>query len=99
MGARILRRRRNNPGEQLPYGEWVPAHAVRFNDDGTVSLMTDGGGVLSNRGRRRNVAAGFYDEDGYFHPIRASYDYSRSRAGEPPLKRKSKKKKRRAKRR
>jgi hypothetical protein len=35
-----------------------------------------------NPRRRRNVAAGFYDEDGYFHPIRASYDYSRSRAGE-----------------
>ena len=31
---------------------------------------------------QRNVAAGFYDEDGYFHPIRASYDYSSKRAGE-----------------
>lgn len=35
-------------------------------------------------GRRflKNIAAGFYDEDGVFHPIRASYDYSSSRAGE-----------------
>lgn len=31
---------------------------------------------------KTNVAAGFYDEDGYFHPIRASYDYSPKRAGE-----------------
>jgi hypothetical protein len=32
--------------------------------------------------RSRNVAAGFVDEEGIFHPIRASYDYSRKRAGE-----------------
>lgn len=32
--------------------------------------------------RRRNVAAGFYDEDGIFHPIRASYDYNRARTHE-----------------
>jgi hypothetical protein len=32
--------------------------------------------------RRTNVMAGFYDEDGQFHPIRAAKDYSRSRAGE-----------------
>jgi hypothetical protein len=38
--------------------------------------------------RRRNIAAGFYDEDGYFHPIRASYDYSAKRAGETPKRRK-----------
>lgn len=31
---------------------------------------------------RQNVAAGFYDEDGGFHPIRASFDYSAKRAGE-----------------
>jgi len=35
-------------------------------------------------GRRylRNIAAGFYDADGVFHPIRASFDYSSKRAGE-----------------
>lgn len=32
--------------------------------------------------RARNVAAGFVDEDGIFHPLRASFDYSASRAGE-----------------
>src|SRR5579871_6462593 len=32
--------------------------------------------------KRRNVAAGYHDEDGYFHPIRASYDYDPKRAGE-----------------
>lgn len=32
--------------------------------------------------KKRNVAAGFYDEDGYFHPIRASFDYDSHRAGE-----------------
>lgn len=39
--------------------------------------------ALAN-GRRylRNVAAGFYDDEGVFHPIRASYDYSAKRAGE-----------------
>lgn len=46
---------------------------------------------------KRNIAAGFYDEDGIFHPIRASFDYDRSRAGDKPKKRA--KPKRRAKRR
>lgn len=31
---------------------------------------------------KRNIAAGFYDEDGQFHPIRASFDYSPGRVGE-----------------
>jgi hypothetical protein len=30
----------------------------------------------------RNVAAGFYDEEGIFHPMRASHDYDPSRVGE-----------------
>lgn len=42
----------------------------------------------SNPRRKRNVAAGFYDEDGYFHPIRASYDYDRKRGGDRPKRRK-----------
>lgn len=35
-------------------------------------------------GRRflRNIAAGFYDASGVFHPIRASDDYDRRRVGE-----------------
>ena len=46
----MARRRRRNP-EELPYGEWVPAHAVRFNEDGTVSLMTEG---RNGNSRQRN---------------------------------------------
>lgn len=34
-----MARRRKNPG--IEAGEWIPAHAVRFNEDGTVSLMTE----------------------------------------------------------
>jgi hypothetical protein len=46
---------------------------------------------------RNNVAAGFVDEEGIFHPIRASYDYDRGRGGD--AKRKAAKgKKKRAKR-
>jgi hypothetical protein len=52
--------------------------------------------------RMRNVAAGFVDEDGIFHPLRASFDYSASRAGEgrrgtKPTKKARKKSIRRAK--
>jgi hypothetical protein len=95
-GARIIRRR--NPAahaQELPFGEWVPAHAVKFNQDGTVEVMTESPAhaAAHNRGRR-NIAAGFYDEDGYFHPIRASWDYSRSRAGEGPKRRKPAKRRR-----
>ncbi len=32
--------------------------------------------------RRQNIAAGFHDEDGVFHPIRASHDYDPARVGE-----------------
>ena len=34
----------------LPYDEWIPAHAVKFNSDGTTSLMTEE--HRHNRGRR-----------------------------------------------
>ena len=51
-----------------------------------------------NPGRkRRNIAAGFYDEDGYFHPIRASYDYSPGHGGDKARKAPAKKKKAKAK--
>ena len=94
-GARVISRRRNplHHSHELPYGEWVPAHAVKFNDDGTVDVMTES---QHNRGRR-NIAAGFYDEEGIFHPIRSSYDYQPRRAGER-VKRKKKPAKRRRRR-
>lgn len=37
--------------------------------------------------KARNIMAGFYDEDGEFHPIRASSDYDPSRAGDSRPKR------------
>lgn len=99
--ARRVKLRRNPGAGDLPYDEWIPAHAVKFNShDGSTSLMTETHRA-SNRGRRRrrNVAAGWVEEEtGIFHPIRASYDYSRSRAGEKPVKkRRAKAKKRKAK--
>ena len=50
-GARVIRRRRNplHHPHELPYGEWVPAHAVKFNNDGTVDVMTE---AQHNRGRK-----------------------------------------------
>lgn len=83
-------KRKNARVPKPPYGKWIRAKAVKFNRSGTVQVK-----ALSNptkRRKRRNVAAGFYDEDGYFHPIRASYDYSRSRAGEGTRKATTKKK-------
>lgn len=52
-------------------------------------------------GRRylKNIAAGFYDEDGIFHPIRASYDYSPGRAGEARRRRPKAKKRTKTRRR
>lgn len=45
----------SNHGEIQP-DEWVPTHAVKFNEDGTVDLMTEPAAALANR-RRRNAAA------------------------------------------
>ena len=39
-----------NPEDKnhLPYDEWIPVHAVRFNADGTTSLMTEKEGAARN---------------------------------------------------
>jgi len=42
--------------------------------------------------KRKNIAAGFHDDEGIFHPIRASFDYDPSRGGDRPRKGKRKKK-------
>lgn len=92
--ARQTRRRRNPEGE-LPYGEWVPAHAVRFNHDGTVSVMTEP--RTGNRGgRRRNARIedlrdglvyvyltnfGYYAEEG-FSTLRQAIKWAQSRGFE-----------------
>jgi len=58
---------------------WTGAKVRRLpSGDVQVSLPPK----LAAGGRRRNIAAGFYDEEGIFHPIRASFDYQASRAGE-----------------
>lgn len=49
---------------------------------GAIALLVWGFGGSIRANPRRNVAAGFYDDVGVFHPIRASYDYSPARAGE-----------------
>ena len=55
----MTRRRRvklvRNPehADHLPYDEWIPAHAVKFNSDGTTSLMTEEHGHYHNRARNR----------------------------------------------
>lgn len=71
--------------KQVGYGVWIPATAVKFNRDGSASI--------ARSSRRRNIAAGFYEEEtGIFHPIRASYDYSGTRGGDRPPKRTKRKK-------
>ena len=70
-GARVISRRRNplHHPHELPYGEWVPAHAVKFNDDGTVDVMTE-----SQHNRGMPNVAGYKDATG-FHPIRWDPEY------------------------
>jgi hypothetical protein len=50
---------------------------------------------MGTRRRMKNVAQGFYDNYGVFHPIRASKDYDESRVGGKRRKKSKKKKKRR----
>lgn len=46
--------------------------------------------------KRKNIAAGFHDDEGIFHPIRASYDYDPRRGGDPVRKGKRKAKRKAA---
>jgi hypothetical protein len=45
-----LRHSKKNPG--LTKDEWIPVHAVKFNSNGSVSMMTESG-TQSNPRRRR----------------------------------------------
>ena len=74
-------KREGNPVSKLT-GEWIPAHAVRQNADGTVDILRE-----KNSGRRANISEGFM-AGGVFHPIRHSVDYDSARAGESGKKRK-----------
>lgn len=77
--------RKKNPTistSSLPKNEWVPAHAIRQNSDGTIDVLRE-----KNTGRRANIAEG-YMAGGVFHPIRHSADYDSARAGESGKRRK-----------
>ena len=74
-------------GKEIPYGKGiVPVKAGHYLDKATGTIFTK---------RARNVAAGFYDASGVFHPIRSSADYDGGTAGEgggKPRRTRSKKK-------
>lgn len=76
----------SNPKVSIPRGKWMTAE-IRVTKSGVIQAKLPASAVR----RKRNIAAGFRDEEGIFHPIRASYDYSGSRAGDPPPKRKKRK--------
>jgi len=75
VGLRVPLRRNAGPGD-LPYGEWIPAHAVRFNGDGSTSLMTERGSRLPN------ITLEGFTRGGHFHPIRWDPAYDPDEAGE-----------------
>jgi hypothetical protein len=75
MARRVkLTRRKNAATQELPYGKWIPATAVKFNSNGTTSIKSPG--------RRRNISDGYVDSHGIFHPIRWATDYDPDRADE-----------------
>jgi hypothetical protein len=73
--ARRVNLRRNPGPSDLPYGEWIPAHAVKFNSDGSTSLMTERGGLP-------NITLAGFKSGGKFHPIRWDPRYDPELAGE-----------------
>jgi hypothetical protein len=60
-------RRRRNDGDEIPYGEWIPAHAVKFNADGTVELMTEASQAHNPHYARRNPELAL-SKDLFVHP-------------------------------
>lgn len=63
---------------------WIPAKAVALERDlkGRLKKLHIKVAGVAAKAKLRNVAAGFYDEEGVFHPIRASHDYKPRRVGE-----------------
>lgn len=96
------RRRRRNPAtelSELPIGEFIPVQAIRMNEDGKLDIkVSDATAQRLENPRRRNIAAGFVDEDGIFHPIRASFNYAPGRVGEKGKAKPAKRKRAKAKR-
>ena len=39
--VKLTRQRNQGEGGELPYNEWIPAHAVKFQEDGKVQIMTE----------------------------------------------------------
>ena len=74
-----------------PAPSWVPILLIGGLGLGAFLLLRS-----PSRAPRHNIAAGYWsdDDDGRrrFHPIRASYDYSRKKAGERPRRRSGKRK-------
>ena len=66
-------KKESNPMSGIPRGKFIPVQAIRIGRNGKIDVKVSGATArkLSNpkgRKKRRNIAAGFYDEDGYFHP-------------------------------
>lgn len=68
------------------------------NPVGTFTAYGKSRKAAIRNGRRilKNITAGFYDEEGEFHPIRASRDYDPGRVGEGRKKRSRSGKKKRS---
>jgi hypothetical protein len=65
-------------------GKVIPASGVIIDKKrGKIHII--------NPGKIRNIAQGFFDQSGTFHPIRASEDYDSSRVGEGKKKKPTKK--------
>ena len=68
-------------GSDKVTGKIIPASGVIIDKKrGKVHII--------NPGKIRNIAQGFFDQSGTFHPIRASGDYDSSRVGESKKKKK-----------
>lgn len=65
--------------------QWVTAR-IKVTKAGKI-LAKVPPSAIKNPQRVRNVAEGFMDANGVFHPIRKSWDYERKRAGEKAEKR------------
>jgi len=79
---------------------------VRRSGIGNPSQIIPASGIIIDRkrgkvhiinpGKIQNIAQGFFDSNGVFHPIRASGDYDSSRVGESKKKKKPTKKRAKA---
>ena len=81
----------------LPKGKFFKVDKAKINRDGSVTLaIPDSVMRRANPRRSRNVAQGFFDQSGIFHPIRASADYDESRGGDSVSKKRKPAKKKKA---